>query len=36
MANPMLSLMHGLGMEDMPSFGDSTGEFTFNSATATP
>ncbi len=29
MANVMLSLMHGLGMEDMSSFGDSTGEFTF-------
>ncbi len=29
MANVMLSLMHGLGMDDMESFGDSTGEFSF-------
>ncbi|MEO6445077.1 MAG: DUF1552 domain-containing protein [Gemmatimonadaceae bacterium] len=29
MANAMLSLMHGLGMDDIKSFGDSTGEFTF-------
>ena len=29
MANVMLSLMHNLGLEDMASFGDSTGEFTF-------
>ncbi|HKK92460.1 MAG TPA: DUF1552 domain-containing protein [Longimicrobiales bacterium] len=29
MANAMLSLMHGLGMEDIDSFGDATGEFTF-------
>jgi len=29
MANVILSLMHNLGMEDVPSFGDSTGEFTF-------
>ena len=28
MANVMLSLMHGLGMDNMRSFGDSTGEFT--------
>jgi len=27
MANAMLSLMHKLGMDDMDSFGDSTGEF---------
>ena len=25
MANAMLTLMHGLGMDDMDSFGDSTG-----------
>ncbi len=30
MANVMLSLMHGLGMGDMESFGDSTGEFSFD------
>ncbi len=29
MANAMLSLMHGLGFDDLQSFGDSTGEFTF-------
>ena len=28
MANPMLSLMHKLGFDDMESFGDSTGEFS--------
>ncbi len=27
MANAMLSLMHKLGLDDMDSFGDSTGEF---------
>jgi hypothetical protein len=31
MANAMLSMMHGLGMDDMDSFGDSTGEFTLGS-----
>jgi hypothetical protein len=29
MANVMLSVMHKLGMPDLPSFGDSTGEFSF-------
>ncbi len=29
MANVMLSLMHNLGLDDMASFGDATGEFTF-------
>jgi len=29
MANVMLSLMHRLGLEDMESFGDSNGEFSF-------
>lgn len=29
MANAMLSLIHSLGMTDVQSFGDSTGEFTF-------
>jgi len=29
MANVMLSVMHRLGMDDIKSFGDSTGEFTF-------
>ncbi len=36
MANAMLSLMHGLGMNDIDSFGDSTGEFTFRNAAAQP
>jgi len=34
MANVMLSLMHKLGLDDMPSFGDSTGEFSFGAPTA--
>ena len=29
MANVMLSLMHKLGLEDLETFGDSTGEFSF-------
>lgn len=29
MANAMLGLMHKLGLEDIESFGDSTGEFLF-------
>jgi hypothetical protein len=29
MANAMLGLMHRLGMDDIESFGDSTGEFLF-------
>ena len=29
MANVMLSLMHQLGMDDLESFGDSNGEFSF-------
>ena len=28
MANVMLSLMHGLGLDDVESFGDSTGSFS--------
>ena len=27
MANVMLTLLHNLGVDDMKSFGDSTGEF---------
>ena len=27
MANVFLTLLHGLGLDDMASFGDSTGEF---------
>ncbi|WP_420442333.1 DUF1552 domain-containing protein [Candidatus Palauibacter sp.] len=33
MANVMLSLMHRLGMEDMTSFGNSTGAFSFAETT---
>ena len=29
MANVMLTLMHKLGVEDVTTFGDSTGEFAF-------
>jgi hypothetical protein len=29
MANVMLTLMHKLGLDDMKTFGDSTGEFSF-------
>jgi len=28
MANVMLSLMHKLGLDDIESFGDSTGDFS--------
>ena len=30
MANVMLSLLHRLGLDDLKSFGDSTGEFDLN------
>ena len=30
MANVMLTLMHNLGLSDLKSFGDSTGEFSFS------
>ena len=33
MANVMLSLMHKLGFDDMTSFGDSTGPFSFTAPT---
>ncbi|MGE3277856.1 MAG: DUF1552 domain-containing protein [Vicinamibacterales bacterium] len=35
MANAMLSLLHGLGLDDMESFGDSTAAMDLNSAAAT-
>jgi hypothetical protein len=35
MANAMLSLMHRLGMDDVESFGDSTGEFSFSAPSST-
>jgi hypothetical protein len=33
MANAMLTMMHMLGLDDMESFGDSTGAMSFNSPT---
>jgi hypothetical protein len=35
MANVMLTLMHNLGLEEIPSFGDSTGEFALTAPVAT-
>lgn len=32
MANVFLSLLHGLGLDDIATFGDSTGEFSLTSA----
>ena len=32
MANVMLTLLHQLGIDDMKTFGDSTGEFSFTRA----
>ena len=34
MANVMLSLLHKLGLDDMDSFGDSTGEFSLSTPTS--
>ena len=34
MANVMLALMHQLGVDDMKTFGDSTGEFSLSTASA--
>lgn len=34
MANVMLTLLHRLGLDDVESFGDSTGEFSFESRVA--
>jgi hypothetical protein len=31
MANVFLSLLHGLGLDDIAAFGDSTGEFSLTS-----
>ena len=33
MANVMLSLLHHMGLDDLKSFGDSTGEFSFGTST---
>jgi hypothetical protein len=35
MANVMLTLLHALGLEDLKSFGDSTGEFSLSAPAAT-
>jgi hypothetical protein len=35
MANAFLSLLHGLGFDDLQSFGDSNGELSLTNATAT-
>jgi hypothetical protein len=35
MANVMLTLMHDLGLDDITSFGDSTGEFSLSAPTTT-
>jgi hypothetical protein len=35
LANVMLSVLHKLGVDDMPSFGDSTAEFDLNGGGAT-
>jgi len=35
MANAMLTVLHKLGLEDIPSLGDSTGEFDLTSVPAT-
>jgi uncharacterized protein DUF1552 len=35
MANVMLTLMHELGMEDVTTFGDSTGEFSLSAPSGT-
>ena len=34
MANVMLSVMHKLGVDDIKTFGDSTGEFSFDAPDA--
>lgn len=35
MANVFLTLLHGLGLDDLSSFGDSTGEFDLTAVPAT-
>ena len=35
MANVMLTLLHELGVDDLKSFGDSTGEFSLTTPSAT-
>lgn len=33
MANPMLTMLHGLGLDDLDGFGDSTGDFALSMPT---
>ena len=35
MANVLLTLMHKIGLDEVPTFGDSTGEFSFTAAEMT-
>ena len=35
MANVLLSLLHKIGLNEMQSFGDSTGEFSFTAPETT-
>jgi hypothetical protein len=35
MANVMLTLLHELGIDDISTFGDSTGEFSFSAPSTT-
>jgi hypothetical protein len=35
MANVFLTLMHNMGVEDLQSFGDSTGEFSLSAPSPT-
>jgi hypothetical protein len=34
MANVMLTLLHNIGLDDLKTFGDSTGEFSLSAPTA--
>ena len=36
MASPMLTMLHKLGMDDVQSFGDSTGEFSLSAPASRP
>src|SRR5262249_39992441 len=36
MANVMLSVLHAIGVRDVPQFGDSTGAFDLNAAATAP
>ena len=36
MANPMLTMLHKLGVDDIESFGNSTGEFAFDVPSGSP